>query len=356
MPVAILLTDARGAVIRDVNRTAGDILGLHPSQLVGQPIDRFGLVVPPRSAERGQANGTVPHGKECRLARADGTVAWCLVTVLPVFLSGEHLRLFALTDLTREKEASELVIQMSKLASLGEAAAAIAHELQQPLGIISLSSELAMNSITARPVDQQRVSVYLQRIFDQAHRSAIIVRRMLHFGRRSTGNQERVSIRESVEAIALLANIRLMPRNIELITDIAAGCPPVSGDAVRVEQVLFNLINNAHDAIVQQGIKAYATVGVEEGGPEFGHRITVRARPADDGAHVLLSVEDTGGGIKPTTLPYLFTPFFTTKAPGKGTGLGLSISKGLVEEMGGRIQAENTAHGARFTITLPSAS
>lgn len=245
-------------------------------------------------------------------------------------------------DVSAERDAEARAMFTARLASLGEMAAGLAHEMKQPLQAISLAAEVGQ--IAAARGDTVDVDQRLEQIVEQTQRTAHMIEHLRRFARgaEEEAPPEAVLLTAAVEGALALARSALHDASVSVEVDL--GDPPlaVRGQEVLLEQVVTNLLLNARDALAAR----------PAGAPR---RIRMRAERAADGA-VRLMIADTGGGIAPEIMARLFEPFFTTKGPNKGTGLGLSISHGLIRGMGGSIAAHNDAEGAVFTITLPSAA
>jgi signal transduction histidine kinase len=237
------------------------------------------------------------------------------------------------------KDASAQIIQASKLATLGEMATSVAHELNQPLNVIRMAAGNSRRTISKGTADPQYLNDKLQRIEEQVARAAAIIDHMRMFGRKAEENPEPIDPREVVTNALGLVGEQLRLAGIEIATELAQDCPFILGHLIQMEQVVLNLLTNARDALAERDGEA---------------KITVRVFEDDEGVHI--TSEDTGGGIPEDVLPRIFEPFYTTKVMGKGTGLGLSVSYGIVREMDGIIVAENIDNGARFTITFPRVS
>jgi C4-dicarboxylate-specific signal transduction histidine kinase len=234
------------------------------------------------------------------------------------------------------KEASKQLIHSSKLATLGEMATSVAHELNQPLNVIRMAAGNMRRKLSKGIIDPQYLNDKLLRIEEQTVRSAAIIDHMRMFGREATELPESIDPRAVVVNALDLVSEQLRLAGIEVMTVLAEDCGYVMGHAIQMEQVILNLLTNARDAI-------------DDG--EGMAEIILRVFEGDKVVHI--SVQDTGGGIASDILDRIFEPFYTTKEMGKGTGLGLSVSYGIVRDMEGTIIAENVDDGARFTITLP---
>jgi PAS domain S-box-containing protein len=240
-------------------------------------------------------------------------------------------------DISERKLAAAQIIQASKLATLGEMATSVAHELNQPLSAIRMAAANSRRKISKGTFDFQYLSNKLTRIEDQATRAASIIDHMRMFGREAKETPEPVDPRNVVKNSLDLMGSQLRLAGIEVVTNFPTYCSYVLGHIIQMEQVILNLLTNAKDAMLEQDGNSTITLNVFED---------------DVGVH--FTIEDTGGGIPDAISQRIFEPFFTTKKIGQGTGLGLSVSYGIVHDMHGTIVAENIAEGTRFTITLPS--
>ena len=262
--------------------------------------------------------------------------------------------LFLGVDETARRSAEVQLIDAARLATVGQMATGIAHEINQPLTVIGFSSESLLDDV-AEGLDRADPKVFrevlisrLRSIEDQTHRAANIVRQLRVFSRKPNETPAPFDVAQAIrDGVGLMSEqLRLARFNIEL--DIALDLPTVIGHPNRLQQVLINLIANARDAIQEARARQ----------PDLkaGRWIGIRAyrRPGGDG--VGIEVADNGSGIPAEVVPRLFEPFFTTKPSGKGTGLGLSISSEIVREMNGTIAATNRLQGgAVFRLTLPAA-
>lgn len=228
--------------------------------------------------------------------------------------------------------------QSAKLATMGEMAASIAHELNNPLATISLRLESLLEQ-TPEDNPQHRS---LKIIAQETERMANLVSALLQFSRRSGQQISTIDLKDEIAGTLELVNYRLRNHRVEFAQEIAADLPPIHADRQQLRQVLLNLINNAIDAMREQG----------------GGRLFIRASAiggAEAPTGVAVEIADSGPGIPPDLLTRVMEPFFTTKAEGKGTGLGLAICKRIVEEHRGTLTIDSEVGvGTRITITLPS--
>ena len=250
--------------------------------------------------------------------------------------------ILTVTDNTEEHERQIQLEQSTKLATLGEMAAGIAHELNQPLQAIKLTaSNLALQVQGNKALTTEKTLAKLDRITQQVDRAAMITGHMRQSARLANEEQADANIATVVQDTHLLIESSLRLKSITFRTELAASLPDCKIHPVRLEQVLLNLINNAQDAIIAKN---------NDRGDQW---ILIEAYLSADKT-ICLSVEDSAGGIPESIVERVFDPFYTTKEVGKGTGLGLSISYGIIKDAGGTLSVSNTEHGAKFVIVLPT--
>ncbi len=225
----------------------------------------------------------------------------------------------------------------AKLASVGEIAAGVAHEINNPLAIIYEEAALVTDLLDpsfGQTMDAAELRERLGAIKEAALRGRDITRKLLAFARQDEPELAPVQLESVVERVLKVKEMDLRTSNIEVRKEFAPVLPEIVASANQLEQVLLNLINNARDAIGSNG------------------RITLRTRV--ENGWVELDIGDTGRGMAPEVLGKVFFPFFTTKGVGKGTGLGLSISYGIIKSMGGRIEVQSrVGAGTTFTLFFP---
>lgn len=228
------------------------------------------------------------------------------------------------------------LVQSAKLASVGEMATGVAHELNQPLGIIALNSDLQIDEIGQGDFGEAQQTFEL--ILKQVERATAIIDHLRTFGRESNNlSWTPTAVNVLIEDAFIMLNEQLRLCDIEVIKVLAEDLAPVNCNSIQIEQVLTNLIMNAKDAMQNTSVK----------------QLTVTTRQLND--KVIIDVKDTGSGIAQDDISKVFDPFFTTKAVGKGTGLGLSISYGIIETHEGKLQVDSiNQQGCVFSIELNS--
>ncbi len=231
------------------------------------------------------------------------------------------------------------LLQSAKMASLGEMAGGIAHEINNPLAIILAKAHQVRRRLGAPPIDAPQVEAEIAKIEDTAERIGKIIRGLRTFSRHAEGDPMMEVpfgdvLRDTLELCKERFAKSLVALQIEGETNLAVRCRPA-----QISQVLMNLLNNAHDAVHEL--------------PEKWIRVRAEVGP---GERLRVSVTDSGHGISPSVVAKMMDPFFTTKEVGRGTGLGLSISKSILEDHGGSLGYDPTSHHTRFVLEVPLAA
>ncbi|MFZ5918784.1 MAG: sensor histidine kinase [Chloroflexota bacterium] len=232
------------------------------------------------------------------------------------------------------QETQQELLHKENLASMGQLAAGVAHELNNPLGTIMLYSDIMAQE--ASPQDPRRQD--LEMIIKETNRCKVIVRDLLNFARQNKVMTQPTNLNALLQK--LTAEQRKHPKfeGIEILLELDPALPTIQADELQLQQVFINLMNNAAEAMEVKG----------------GGQLTITTRLAVYGQGVEIAVTDTGTGISEENRAKLFTPFFTTKPVGKGTGLGLAIVYGIIKMHRGQIQVQSQeGAGSTFTITLP---
>jgi PAS domain S-box-containing protein len=364
----ILILDANSGQIVDVNPYLIEMLGFSKEELVGKEIWEIGpfkdIVASKLLFDELQQRGYIRY--ENLPLESRGGLVRQVEFVSNSYLAGESRVIQCnIRDITERKLAeedlrqtnqrlegaalaelqtkthelasmSQQLWQASKLATMGELAASVAHELNNPLATISLHAEVLVGQLATDDPNRRAVEVIEQEV----ERMASLVSNLLLFSRRSHQQISTIDIAEELQNSLEFINYHLRSRRINVVTDFANDLPSVQGDRQQLRQVFLNLLTNASDAM-----------------PEGG-TLTVRAKQQalETGAPaVMIEFSDSGVGVEPEDLPKLWEPFFTTKPEGKGTGLGLPICRRTVEEHRGTIDIESLpGKGTTVRIVLPA--
>jgi nitrogen fixation negative regulator NifL len=295
------------------------------SKLLGETIHIDQLVNLYEAVKRGEDNDNTLEFRY-RVRNLEKIISCAVVK-----MDGE-CTLLTFIDISRDREEEEKLYLTDRLASIGEMAAGLAHELNNPLtGILALSQLLVESDISGEYKED------LQSIYGEAKRAASIVKNVLVFARNNTYENGQASVNEVVRDVLRLREHEEKVSNIQVVTNLEDKLPDITIDRYQLQQVFLNIILNAEAAIKDTNRPGILTVTTER---------------AND--HVNIMFKDNGCGIKKHIMPRIFDPFFTTKEIGKGTGLGLSICYSIVVKHGGKISVRSQVNkGSTFTIKVP---
>jgi two-component system sensor histidine kinase HydH len=246
-----------------------------------------------------------------------------LIEVFNQMVGDLRKNLAALDEVKQEK------FRLDRLSAIGQIAAGVAHEINNPLGGISL----CFNNLMKTKMDEETRRQHIEVINSGFDRIQSTVKRLLDFAKNSSLNMARLPVNSVVKSVVKLAEYTVAKQGCRLVEKLAQSDPEVVADSAKLEQVFLNLIINAVQAMNGTGV------------------LTVETAQSD--LECLVSISDTGPGIPRDILPRIFDPFFTTKGPREGTGLGLSVSKAIVEQHKGEISVATSPKGATFTVHLP---
>jgi signal transduction histidine kinase len=236
-----------------------------------------------------------------------------------------------LEDVTARVRLEEQLQHSEKMASIGLLAAGVAHEVNTPLAGISSYTQMLQGQVDA----SDPRSALLEKIEKQTFRAAKIINNLLNFSRSGSTEPERLDVNKVLLDVLSLVEHQLENSRIRVRRELSPDLPPIRGNENRIQQVFFNLVLNARDAMMRGGW------------------LTLRTHA--DADTVVVEVADTGHGIKREDIKRIYDPFFTTKGIGRGTGLGLSVSYGIVQEHGGAIFVESVpGKGSTFQVALPA--
>jgi PAS domain S-box-containing protein len=337
----ILVVDDRGRIVR-VNGQIETMFGYTDRELLGQPMEillperlrarhvdhRAGYVAEPRVR-------TMGRGLDLAARRRDGS-EFPVEISLSYVRTPQGLRVMAfVTDITERVLLERASRQAEKLAALGALSAGVAHELNNPLGIITSRIEVMLLEDEEQRTLPATVREDLAVLYRQTQRVSRLVQGLLSFARPTAPHRGAVSLNDVVAEILTLAEKQFEKTGMRITTTLDAGLPTLIGDTSALQQVALNLVSNAHQAMNGRG----------------NLRIVTRRAPERSG-WIELVVSDNGPGISPDVIGRIFDPFFTTKSG--GTGLGLAISYRIVQEHGGSMDVKSVpGEGATFVLGFP---
>ena len=341
----IFVLDADTLEIIDCNASVRAVYGYAKNELVQRSfLDLFNNDDQKRYSEELKTVSVVNQVKQIR---KDGTVIFVDIWISPSEYPGKHVLLVTTSDITERLETEQQLIQASKMATLGEMATGVAHELNQPLAVIKTASSYFMKKVNKQePIDGEILYTMSEEIDSHVDRATKIINHMRQFGRMSDQRLEKIQLNDVLEKSFEIFSQQLKVRGIDVTWQLEQDLPLVMADVDRMEQVFINLLINARDAIEEKWQAAPSQKGDK--------KITLRTFSKRN--RVVAEVQDTGIGISKSISEKIFEPFFTTKEIGKGTGLGLSISYRIVQDFGGHIRVTSRkGEGATFIITFPAA-
>jgi len=348
-PNPIFVVDAATETILDANPRAEELYEYPLEALFGMPFQRLGqdhikdspIAVQPygNTEDSGPARDYVYYPRILHLKNG-GHPFYVNMHACPISYGGRQAIVVAITDITEMIEKDAQLVQAAKMKTLGEMSAGIAHEINQPLNTIKMGSEyLTLLLDQKKTITEEQIRDMVTEISEQVDRATEIINNLRAFGRKSDLAMELVSMKEPIQGVLSIIGRQFSIQRIAIRLDLADNLPLVKAQNNHLQQVFFNLLNNARDAIQEK----------METEPDLYGDILVRTY-AEDGK-VVVSVMDNGSGIPEPVRDKIFEPFFTTKKTGKGMGLGLAITYGIVRDYGGTIKIDSTpGKGTTFNL------
>jgi PAS domain S-box-containing protein len=352
---AVVCIDERGAILL-ANPATTKVFGYDPADLIGKPLT---MLMPEylrklhedgfrRYSATGQRHINW-QGTELTGLRKNGQEFPVEISFGELTADGHRIFTGFVRDISERKQAEELraslhatqleLAQVSRLTTMGELAASIAHEVNQPLTAVTNNANACLRLLARRNLEPEVLRRALEEIVGDGTRASSVIARIRAFIKKAPTEKSELDINEVIQEVLALARRELSENRVLIEPQLTNALPPVLADRVQLQQVLLNLIMN--------GIEAMTAV------TDRPRLLWVQSRN-DESGDLLVAVCDSGTGLG-SEADRVFTPFFTTKA--NGMGMGLSISRSLVESHGGRLWATpNSPHGAIFSFTLPAAA
>lgn len=346
--IIIMKIDGR---IKEISNITSEIFGITEKQeFIGKNI----LELFPRDEQeriqeviKKTLNDGLTQNEEFILHRADQTEFMSEIS-LTLIRSNDGIPsalMAIMRDISQRKKTEQQLIHTERMVGLGEMAAGIAHEINQPLNIMSLSFENILYDINMKKtIDEVSLHDRSDKIFESIFRIEKIIDHIRVFSR---DQQDYIltlfDVNESIINAESMVAEQFRLKNIELINVLNKKNPKVAGNTYKFEQVILNLLFNAKDALQEK-----------EAISDQGFHKLIEIRTLEDEYNIFVEIADNGIGIKPDELHKIMLPFYSTKEPGKGTGLGLSISFGIIKEMNGNIEVtSDLSSGTKMRIILP---
>ncbi len=336
------------STVEMVNPSILKLLGYREDELLNKPFNKIMVCDEGGMVDiSGEYEHSLKNVEKSYLAKSGKRIPVLFSSAIMRNDKGEILGIvYVAQDITEQKKLEEerqkmqmKMIATSKLASLGEIATGIAHEINQPLTYIGSFIQRLQINIQENTVDRKELKEELKTSYTQVNRIVNIIDHLRTFGRRDNVEMQEISIETVFQNTLLLLGERVRMRNIKMVQNIEQNLPTIFGNLIQLEQVFINLFQNAIDAFTKQSKEA---------------EIYVNMKQSENRESVIIKVRDNGIGMEDEVRNKIFEPFFTTKEVGKGTGLGLSIVYGIIQEHNGTITCDSKIEkGTTFTIELP---
>jgi histidine kinase len=345
-PNPIFVVNLENLEIKDANERALKFYGFERDEILGKS---FLELAEPQEWDRLRKVQWEREGAVYKVKQHAKEAESILVNIRYSSLKemGQDTVIVTTSDVTERVKSEEQLIQASKMATLGEMSAGVAHELNQPLSVIKTSATFLTKKIDRNePVSPDILRELADEMDSQVDRASLIINHLRQFGRKTDIRKVNVQLNDCISGTFTVLGRQLELHGIKVELDLDNELPPIKGDRNRLEQVFLNLIMNARDAMDEKQ---------ELAGQDVEKVLRISSKTAGD--RVVVKVADTGPGMNQGVKEKIFEPFFTTKPVGKGTGLGLSISFGIVRDYDGIIEVQSVeGRGTTFTISFPAAA
>jgi two-component system NtrC family sensor kinase len=335
-PASIYIVDRKYTLIA-VNRSRANIAGKHPTEMVGKLCYET-LYHRNEPCPGCRVSETLSTGRNTqRIERrweADGNLRELEINTYPIQSeTGQVVQTFLFEeDVTEKRRLEATLAQSEKLAAVGQLAAGVAHEINNPLTAIIANAQILQRRLV---VEEEEMHDMVDLIIRAGDRAAQVVRNLLDFARKEQYEFAPTDLNETIRRALALAQHELIARSIQLQFEPAENLPPIQASQDHLQGVWLNLLLNAVDAIDEQPGEIRVTTS------RYGNEARV-------------TVADNGHGIPPGRISRIFEPFYTTKEPGRGTGLGLSVCHRIVKQHGGHMLVDSqVGRGTEFTVVLP---
>jgi PAS domain S-box-containing protein len=346
-PHPTFILDIQNHRIRDINQRALDNYGYSREEMLGLHFLELG----DSDEELAQALEDISPGKSLLLTkrkhyRKGHRPFFVNINISDAKYGESEVVMASTTDITESVEKETQLIQASKMTTLGQMAAGIAHEINQPLNVIQVCADFFLKMIArGQAIDEDDLKSMAADIGKNVQRAAAIIQHIRNFARQSGATRSKIDINDPIRDVFKVLGHQLRVHEVELTLELDPNLPPIMADHNRLEQVFINLVTNAVDAMDEK-----------RGWPEYDKvEKSLKIRSFPENSFVAVTVSDTGIGMSDEVLAKMGEPFFTTKDIGKGTGLGVCISYGIVKDYDGSIKIESKlGEGTTFKLKFPA--
>ncbi len=331
--------------VLDANPKATEVFGYTRKELTGKSLFALGKLDRQDFTEKVFQGESIVISSKVEVFKKDKGSLFVNIHASPAEYRDKDVILVATTDITELVEKDTQLIQASKMTNIEKMSVGIAHEINQPLNAIKMGSEyLSMMHERSRSVAPEDMAMVLGEISGQVTRASEIVGRLKRFAKKADFSREVICLNTCIRAVHKIIGRQITLQNIALELELDENLPPVLAHNNRMEQVIFNLLTNARDAVNER---------METQGETCRGKICITT--FTDLAMVALTVVDNGTGIEKSRMKTIFDSFFTTKEMGEGLGLGLPIARGIVRDYNGTISVKSSpGEGATFQLLFPA--
>jgi PAS domain S-box-containing protein len=340
-PIPIVIYEADGLALLAANRAMSRVYGFSPVELLDMTAREIGF------PDHGSGLAHESLNQPQRHRRKDGSTVYVEVTAQPIHFKGRPAWMAHIVDVSEKRELEARFLRGQRLECIGMLASGVAHDLNNVLSPIMMSASMLHEKLPRASVGE-----FVSVIEQSAQRGVKLLRQVLTFVKGVEGEYTVLKLEPVIDEVTEMAR-QTFPKTIEIQCDLPAkGLWEIQGDATKIHQVILNLAVNARDAMEEGGVLRISARNCEIEParlPRFGN--------SKAGRYVAVAIHDTGIGMPEEVRCKLFTPFFTTKAPGKGTGLGLVTVLGIIKSHGGGIDIESIPQrGSTFTLYFPASN
>jgi histidine kinase len=344
IPNPVFVLDQESLSILDCNDLVASLFACPKQDLLQKSF--LELFLPKEREHYERLLHNVSYISQAKQQSWDGSIIYTAIRISPFEYAGRKTYLVTSSDITKRLETEQKLIQSSKMATLGEMASGVAHELNQPLTVIKTACNYLHKKCQADRLDADAASSMLQEIDLGVERASRIISHLREFSRKPDMDLELIQINTVIQKALEMFSQQLKLRQINVQLDLEEDLPLIQGEPVQLEQVFINLLLNARDAIEQAWREEPAKTEAK----------VIRICSRADQGQVKVWIQDNGCGVPQGIKERIFEPFFTTKEVGSGTGLGLSISYRIVRDCLGRLELDSVAAaGTKFMLTFPAA-
>ncbi len=346
-PNPIFVIEKENYEILDVNPKVEETFGYTKNEMIGMNFLMLGKLEREHFEREYTEGDSVVISSKVEFYKKNNRIIFVNLHATPSKYYNKDVIIVAATDISKLIEKDSQLIQASKMTNLEKMSAGIAHEINQPLNAVKMGTEyLCMMQEEKRKIKRSTYAKILKEISAQVTRAAEIVDRLKNFSRKADFSREVIDVNNCVRSVNKIIGRQIALQNIELILNLDGSIPAVLAHNNRIEQVIFNLLTNARDAINQ---RIEVNMDINKG------KIIVST--FSDKKIVFIKVSDNGAGIRPQDMNKIFESFYTTKEMGEGMGLGLPIIHGIVKDYNGTIGVKSTeGQGSSFEILFPAYS